>query len=194
MPLNTTLHLSFTPVQQSETGNIELKEQASAPKQKDGSSILQPGICKDEFESQAKRLMAVRLMETFRLNMAEELPGIVDVLDIGRYIHDQIESIIQDNIGLEPESSAYENFRAYIDDIEGYPESKEYQIYMNTWNGIQHYQKNEDENEALQIMKIGFEEHRTNEGELRPVDSQTFILIMSKIYDQLLFKSYQKIQ
>lgn len=69
-------------------------------------------------------------------------------------------------------------------------DSKAYRINECIQNGINHYLKFEDEIEAISLMKIGFSDQCTFEGEPNPIDSKKYILLMSKILDQLLFISY----
>lgn len=123
------------------------------------------------------------MMEIFRLNLAEQLSSIIDVLDMDHYITEQIESIIVDQMGIESDSESYFEFHALLDGIYNNPDCKEHQIYMNTWKGIQHFQLYENEVEAQKIMNINFDDHCTIYGKPNPIDSDMFIQIMSKIYD-----------
>lgn len=57
---------------------------------------------KDEFQQWTLSLIVLRIMEIFRLDIAMQLPGLVDVLDINKHLQLMIESIIQEQIGFEP--------------------------------------------------------------------------------------------
>lgn len=59
--------------------------------------------------------------------------------------------------------------------------------------GIKHYQENEDASEAVKLMKLNFDDHCSNSGDPVPIDSDTYVNIMSKILDQILYEAYLQI-
>lgn len=48
-------------------------------------------------------------METFRLDIAQDLAHLTDVLDINHYLRHVLETIIRDDLGLEAGSPSYKS-------------------------------------------------------------------------------------
>lgn len=114
--------------------------------------------------------------------------------DIPKNLNEMIKAIIVEELGVHTDKQSVKNFQIFMINILMEKKEDAFNIYLLILQGINHFKQHRDHTKAIKLMFKDQVNGSISLKQMIPVDRNTYLKIICKTYDIILFQSYQKIQ